>query len=128
MTILFILPCMLFLHIVDDYYLQGILASMKQKSWWIKNPEYNEMYCNDYIIALMMHAFSWAFMIMLPIAIYMHFEISAVFLLVLGMNFVIHAIIDDMKANKKWINLVVDQTIHVLQIVATYLTFILIMA
>ena len=22
------------MHIVDDYYLQGILAKMKQKSWW----------------------------------------------------------------------------------------------
>ena len=128
MTILFILPCMLFLHIVDDYYLQGILASMKQKSWWTKNPEYNEMYRNDYIIALMMHAFSWAFMIMLPIATYIHFEINAAFLLVLGMNFSIHAIIDDMKANKKWINLIVDQTIHVLQIVATYLVFVSILA
>lgn len=128
MTILFILLCMLFLHIVDDYYLQGNLANMKQKSWWTKNPEYNEMYRNDYIVALMMHAFSWAFMIMLPIAVYIHFEINAVFLLVLGMNFSIHAIVDDMKANKKWINLVIDQTIHVLQILATYFIFIPIMA
>ena len=28
---------MVFLHIVDDYYLQGVLATMKQKDWWIKN-------------------------------------------------------------------------------------------
>lgn len=25
---------MLYLHIVDDYYLQGFLASAKQKEWW----------------------------------------------------------------------------------------------
>ena len=34
---LFILLCMIFCHIIDDYYLQGILASMKQKSWWKNN-------------------------------------------------------------------------------------------
>lgn len=32
----FLLLLMIFLHIVDDYYLQGILASMKQKEWWHK--------------------------------------------------------------------------------------------
>ena len=33
---IFMLLFMVFLHIVDDYYLQGILASMKQKQWWLK--------------------------------------------------------------------------------------------
>ena len=33
-TILFILiPIMIFCHVVDDYYLQGWLASAKQKKW-----------------------------------------------------------------------------------------------
>ena len=44
-----VLFLMLFLHVVDDYYLQGILASMKQKSWWQKNaPDnlYNLFYIN----------------------------------------------------------------------------------
>ena len=39
---------MLFCHIVDDYYLQGWLASAKQKSWWEKNAP-DELYKNDYI-------------------------------------------------------------------------------
>jgi hypothetical protein len=30
---IYTLMAMLFLHIVDDYYLQGFLASAKQKSW-----------------------------------------------------------------------------------------------
>ena len=34
---MFLLFAMLFLYIVDDYYLQGILASMKQKKWWKEN-------------------------------------------------------------------------------------------
>lgn len=58
---------MLFCHIVDDYYLQGILASMKQKKWWQENAP-DKLYEYDYLIALLMHGFSWAFMIMLPIA------------------------------------------------------------
>lgn len=30
---LLILATMIFCHIADDYYLQGILAQMKQRSW-----------------------------------------------------------------------------------------------
>lgn len=67
MSKIFILLFMIMMHIVDDYYLQGILASMKQKSWWKKQPNYKDKYSNDYLIALMMHAFSWSFCIMLPI-------------------------------------------------------------
>ena len=60
---IFMLISMLFCHIIDDYCLQGILASMKQKSWWVKNnPE--EKYNKDYIMALFMHSASWSFMIL----------------------------------------------------------------
>ena len=61
---------MIFLHVVDDYYLQGILAQLKQKSWWEKNAP-DPLYKNDYKVALVTHAFSWTFMIMLPITITM---------------------------------------------------------
>ena len=43
-----ILFAMIFCHIVDDYYLQGILASMKQKAWWQKQESYCEKYKYDY--------------------------------------------------------------------------------
>lgn len=33
---------MIFMHIIDDYCLQGILASMKQKSWWTEQKEYKD--------------------------------------------------------------------------------------
>ena len=55
MSKIFILLFMIMMHIVDDYYLQGILASMKQKSWWKKQANYKDKYSNDYLIALMMH-------------------------------------------------------------------------
>ena len=65
MDIFAVLALMIFAHIVDDYYLQGVLAKMKQKSWWEQNAP-DEKYKNDYKIALMCHAWSWAIMITIP--------------------------------------------------------------
>lgn len=39
---------MIFCHIVDDYYLQGCLAKMKQKKWWEENCP-DEKYKNDFM-------------------------------------------------------------------------------
>ena len=108
---------MIFAHIVDDYYLQGILASLKQKSWWENQKSYKPLYQYDYIVALIMHAFSWSFMISLPI-LYLGFTKSIVFSIIL--NTIIHGIVDDLKANKGKINLIVDQSIHIIQIVITW--------
>lgn len=63
-----ILIFMFFAHIVDDYYLQGWLASGKQRSWWEKNAP-DKLYRYDYKMALVCHALSWAIMIMLPIIV-----------------------------------------------------------
>ena len=115
-----LLFCMLFCHIVDDYYLQGWLASAKQKSWWEEKAP-DEMYKYDYIVALIMHSFSWAFMVMLPVAVSQEFQIGAVFVTMFIINTVVHAIVDHLKANKRKINLVTDQSIHIGQIVLTFL-------
>lgn len=120
----FVVLLMIFCHIVDDYYLQGWLASAKQKEWWEKNAP-DKMYENDYIWALMMHSFSWTFMVMLPIAYHMNFILHPLVFCVFGMNFAIHAIVDDMKANKKYINLWVDQIIHSIQIALTAFIFLI---
>lgn len=111
---------MIFMHIVDDYYLQGILAKLKQKDWWKDNAP-DKLYKYDYIVALLIHSFSWAFLIMLPIAITNFFEVNRIFIIVLIINCLIHMIVDDLKANRKKINLVIDQTIHLLQILITFL-------
>lgn len=115
---LFILFVMIFAHIVDDYYLQGILASLKQKSWWEKQENYKPLYKYDYIVALIMHAFSWSFMISLPI-LYLGFTKWIVVEIIL--NTIIHGIVDDLKANKGKINLIVDQSIHIVQILITWI-------
>ena len=125
MNSIFILLAMIFLHIIDDYKLQGILASMKQKAWWRGQKEYKELYKYDHIPALIEHSFSWSFMIMLPIAIVLNFNIGF-WLFAYIVNMIIHAIVDDLKANKGKINLVIDQSIHIVQIVVTWLIFIII--
>ena len=122
MSKLFVILLMLFLHIVDDYYLQGILASMKQKSWWKANAP-DEKYKNDYIMALVAHGFSWTFMVMLPIAVLMDFNPGAEFYILFVGNMVVHSVTDHMKANERLINLVADQTIHVIQILYTAIYF-----
>ena len=121
MTLLF----MIFFHIVDDYYLQGILAKMKQKSFWNEIPK-NGFYKNDWVIALLMHAFSWTFMVMLPIAYNLSFILTPMFAICFGCNLFIHAITDHLKANKQVINLIYDQTIHITQIIVTFLIFLLV--
>lgn len=121
-----ILICMIFMHVVDDYYLQGILASMKQKSWWEKNAP-NPLYKHDYIVALAMHAFSWSFMIMLPAVLYMVFNGQLIIgwvLAFLFVNIALHALTDHEKANVKTINLIQDQMIHMVQILITWLSLV----
>ena len=120
---LFILFVMIFAHIVDDYYLQGILANLKQKTWWKNQKSYKPMYKYDYIVALIMHAFSWSFMISLPI-LYLGFTKWIAVAIIL--NTIIHGIVDDFKANKGKINLIVDQSIHIIQIVITWILMVLI--
>lgn len=118
MSKIFIIMLMIFCHIVDDYYLQGWLASAKQKEYWQKNmPE--EIYKYDYIWALIMHSCSWAFMIMLPIAYSYSFNVDIRFVIGFIINMIIHAVTDNLKANKKKINLWGDQLIHISQIIVT---------
>jgi hypothetical protein len=118
----FILLSMIFLHIVDDYKLQqGLLVNLKQKSFWKEYIEKDSKYKFDYIVALIMHSFSWSFMIMLPIAFVFNFQISLLFVIAFVLNLIIHAIVDNLKANKFKINLIVDQSIHIIQIVITFL-------
>ena len=122
---LLILISMIFCHIVDDYYLQGWLASAKQKEWWEKNAP-QKLYKHDYIVALFMHSFSWSFMISVPLFLYSilvagarNKDISYIsFLMVL--NLIYHMIVDNMKCNQKTINLIIDQSIHILQIICTF--------
>lgn len=109
---------MVFMHIVDDFYLQGILAKLKQKSFWEENAP-NKMYRHDYIVALIEHAFSWCVSIHIPIFVMWYF-VGGFSIIVFALNFIaqtaIHAVVDNLKANKLKINLIEDQLLHIVQI------------
>ena len=129
MIYIFSLLAMIFLHIVGDYYLQGVLAKMKQRQWWENNAPDKE-YRFDYIPALIAHAFSWTFMIMLPAVVAMWIlgaEASSIFMycFIFVINWIVHALTDHAKANEKSINLIVDQCVHFVQIIWTWLTVVL---
>lgn len=124
-----LLLTMIFLHIVDDYYLQGWLASAKQKSYWEQNAP-DELYKHDYIMALFMHSFSWSFMIMVVPSVYTLINTtntnnaSLVIALFFLINLCIHMVVDNSKANLKKINLVQDQLCHLVQILITWVVFV----
>jgi len=119
-ALLIVFISMIFMHIVDDYYLQGCLANMKQKSWWKPYIDKDSKYSHDYLMALFMHGYSWSFMIHIPIIITtvayrldnnLQFIFASVFI-----NGFVHSIIDHSKCNMLKINLIVDQMLHLMQI------------
>lgn len=124
---------MIFFGIVDDFYLQGKLCNLKQKKWWEDNypdDKYTNDYKCDYKCALIIHSFSWSFMVMLPQLFYIWYlplsEGSAdIMHVVIGLlvilNTVIHYIVDDGKANKLAINLFMDQFLHLYQILFSWI-------
>lgn len=132
--------CMLFCHVVDDYYLQGILAKMKQKSWWQEQtnktmyekdwiPGLKKMYEKDWIPALIAHGISWSFMIMLPCNVYfMIYNPDKIYLfaIMFVLNAIAHCFIDDAKCNRHKINLITDQCLHILQIGITFICFLIV--
>lgn len=106
---------MLLGHLLADYTLQGWLADGKQKEWWDKafGGKTPDKYKHDYKAALACHSLYWALIICAPLYGNAHIVGYVV------ANMVVHYIVDDMKANKKIINLVQDQLIHLMQIVIT---------
>ena len=122
--IIYILFLMILCHIIDDFVLQPIcLSKLKQKSWWDENC-HGKQYKNDYKMALFIHCLSWSIMVHLPIMFLLPY--GWILSLSILINTCIHYIVDDLKANKYKINLITDQSIHFIQIILTFIIFILI--
>ena len=107
-------------HCIDDFYIQPMcLTFLKQKKWWKHNtpPDNYDMYKNDYRMALAIHAFEWSAALSLVLFLFdaPEWYITMMFFT----NGVIHYYVDDVKANKLSINLIVDQSIHILQLAFT---------
>ena len=121
---IYIFILMLFCHIIDDFVLQPVcLSNLKQKHWWDEHC-YGKQYKNDYKMALLIHSLSWSIMIHLPLMYNMFYMFPEILILLsIIINTVIHYIVDDLKANKYKINLVIDQLIHFAQIILTFILF-----
>lgn len=115
---------MFWLHLIDDFHLQGFLGDLKQRVWWEKNYP-DELYKHDWEFALFEHSFSWSFTTHIPlliISLYSYYTNGYlyalwVYVLCIVFNTVFHMIIDDSKANKLEISLSTDQMLHIAQIV-----------
>ena len=112
---------MLFCHVIEDFHIQGILAQMKQRSWWYNQPDYSIRYGYDYMIAVLIHGFEWSFFVHIPIFYFI--GISPIIFISLAINAILHAYIDHLKCNTRQLNLTQDQILHVLQLffIITYL-------
>ena len=111
-------------HILCDFWLQPIcLSQLKCKSWWVEECKKNgvdyEKYKGDYISGLLMHAFSWSIMVLVPPMFLMDVKDWTLIELFIG-NTIIHAYVDDLKANRFKINLWTDQIIHIIQILVSF--------
>ena len=131
----FIFIIMILLHILEDFHLQGILANMKQQSWW--QSECNKLgikyesskYKHDYIISLYIHALENSIFITLPLIIDGLIATLTInpnnclfigWVFIIFANTVVHAFIDNFKCNNKGINLITDQLLHFIFIILLF--------
>lgn len=109
-------------HFFADYTLQGCLANLKQKSWWKEQcKQYGvdlHKYRYDYACGLVCHSLYWSLVTFLPMFSFAQIP-DVILLVIVVVNTLFHAWIDDLKANQFKINLVQDQFFHVVQIIVT---------
>lgn len=118
---------MVLLHIIDDFVLQPVcLSKLKQKVYW-ENDELGKkrLYRNDYKAALFIHGLSWSITVHLPLMcmqfVYDYKLGAPCICISVLMHAVIHACIDDIKANLHAINLIQDQLLHFAQLVSIFM-------
>ena len=116
----------LVIHVLDDFGLQHFthLNELKQKAWWTeqlkKYPALDaRLYKHDYIVCLMLHAFKWTCLTMVPMLIAFGLPSAWTLALLVIFSTATHAFIDDLKANKLKISLLQDQAMHVLQLIVS---------
>ena len=115
-----ILLLMILAHIIDDFVLQPVcLSNLKQKSWWLKQKEFKSLYKHDYKMALLIHSMSWSIMILVPCMFLLNIS-GGMLLSAFLVNTLIHYLVDNEKANMGHLNLMADQTFHLMQILVTW--------
>ena len=119
-----ILALMVLAHHIADYTLQGVLASLKQKTWWDAQmpdvkPDRRRKYRNDYKAALVCHSLYWSLIICLPLVAFD----GPIYAIMSLAQAAMHYVVDDAKANRGRLNLVQDQALHSLQILSVWIAW-----
>lgn len=120
---------MMLAHIIDDFVLQPIcLSKLKQREWWEeklggKDKLDKSIYHEDYKWSLITHGLSWSIMVHLPIMLILSPQYDLALLGSVVGNAFIHAAIDDVKANKKTMDLMTDQQLHYIQLIIIFFIF-----
>lgn len=111
------LTMMIFLHFLFDFYIQTKSDSLiKRKDWWEKRHNGKSKRKYNHILGLLMHSFTWSFAILIPF----YLEAGTINYIALFINTIVHAIVDNLKANEKKLSSVEDQAIHFIQIGMTW--------
>ena len=131
-----VIAIMVFAHIIEDFHIQGILAKMKQRDWWYdqyaevshKHPDADmsdimDKYGSDFQVALIVHGFEWAFIVGIPLMLMYGLTLGGFCAMMLMAS--IHCMIDDQKCNAFRINLIIDQALHLVQIIIYYLMWVM---
>ena len=112
-----LLATMAFFHVLADFVLQGVCLYKLKESKTRENLD--EFYKYDWVPSILIHGFSWAFMVMLPVLV-TNMLPTWKYAILLATNAIIHSVVDHLKANLKVINLCHDQFLHLLQIVGIW--------
>jgi hypothetical protein len=109
---------MILFHIIDEFVLQPVcLSKLKQKKFW---DNHHAMYKYDYLVALVIHSLSWSIFVHIPIICIGVNEYFLIFSVLL--HSITHAYIDNTKANELEINLLIDQLMHLMQIIVIFIS------
>ena len=105
------------LHIFADFNMQigaGLDKFKQWRWWWDQIPSHGDWkkYKDDYKVALLLHSYQWSLVTCLPLIMCGGW----VYLSSVAAHAAVHCVVDDLKANRMFINLVQDQAIHALQV------------
>lgn len=110
-----VLLLMVAMHVIEDFHLQGRMADMKQRAWW---SQYPERYSRDWMPVILLHGMEWSVLVSLPLLLLTGLDAGWWFAAMVAVNGLVHAGVDHLKANSLRIDLIQDQTVHMVQMVA----------